>query len=133
MLNDSNPRKGSFCSRGRAVTVVVGPEEVAAIRAQAASASEVISKVARVGWSAPVDAGQVKEHSTSFEEKTGFSKAKWLKRKRRKYVRTVRVVHPTAMGLGETFYNKHKVRIQWVPTPNFADGVDTYGWTRYRE
>jgi len=51
------------------------------------------------------------EGSASFETKTGFSKAKYIRKKMQKHVFTVRVLQPTAFNMAQVYYSKHLPRI----------------------
>jgi tRNA (adenine-N(1)-)-methyltransferase non-catalytic subunit len=51
------------------------------------------------------------EGSATFESKTGFSKAKYIRKKMQKHVHTVRVLQPTAFNMVQVYYSKHLPRI----------------------
>jgi hypothetical protein len=51
------------------------------------------------------------EGSATFETKTGFSKAKYIRKKMQKHVFTVRVLQPTAFNMAQVYYSKHLPRV----------------------
>lgn len=51
------------------------------------------------------------EGSATFETKTGFSKAKYIRKKMQKHVFTVRVLQPTAFNMAQVYYAKHLPRV----------------------
>ena len=55
--------------------------------------------------------GKLVEGSATFETKTGFSKAKYIRKKMQKHVFTVRVLQPTAFNMAQVYYSKHMPRI----------------------
>jgi hypothetical protein len=55
--------------------------------------------------------GKLVEGSATFESKTGFSKAKYIRKKMQKHVFTVRVLQPTAFNMAQVYYSKHMPRI----------------------
>jgi hypothetical protein len=55
--------------------------------------------------------GKLVEGSATFQTETGFSKAKYIRKKMQKHVFTVRVLQPTAFNMAQVFYSMHMPRI----------------------
>ncbi len=87
---NSNPKLKFFCRLDK--------KDIGAMRNSAqVTGSDIVEKLV--------------EGSASFETKTGFSKAKYIRKKMQKHVFTVRVLQPTAFNMAQVYYSKHLPRI----------------------
>jgi len=72
-------------------------EEIESLKASGASGEEIVKKLT--------------DNSATFQTKTEFSKAKYLTKKKIKYMKVFKVIKPTLRTLFEFYYSKHPARI----------------------
>ena len=54
------------------------------------------------------------ENNKSFEKKTDFSKSKYIKRKKSKFLKVIRVLEPTPRHLCEFYFGKQPKKIRYA-------------------
>jgi len=59
-------------------------------------------------------------NSTTFAQKTAFSQEKYIKKKQRKYLTTIKIIRPTAKSISTAYYAKNPAKIQYLRPDSLA-------------